>query len=66
MFTVCMKTDNAAFADYGTGAELARILRKLADELEPASGRDLLELDQGALHDANGNGVGHWTYDGRR
>jgi hypothetical protein len=50
-----LKMDNAAFEDCGHGAELARILRKLAKQVETwpgAQGFSLLALD------INGNRIG--------
>lgn len=58
MFTLKIETMNAAFAE-DPGAELARILRGIADrarDLGPPLG------DRGAIHDANGNTVGTWRY----
>jgi len=55
MFTLKIETDNAAFSD-GRGAELARILRKLADKIEDADARG----DKGKVMDYNGNSVGTW------
>lgn len=56
--TVAIASDNAAFDD-GTGGadELARILRKLADDLEndPSAGTS-------RLYDLNGNLVGAATF----
>lgn len=63
-FLVTVATGNAAFCDPGTGdpdplhrhAELARILRGLADRLEDGP----LEAGEAiTLRDLNGNGVGH-------
>lgn len=45
---------NAAFADGLFEAEAARILRKVADEVE--AGKDC-----GVMHDVNGNRVGEWS-----
>jgi hypothetical protein len=50
--TITIKTDNAAFQDGNKDAEVARILRALADKI--ASGR----IHLGELHDINGNKVG--------
>ncbi len=54
MFTLKIKTDNAAFEDEGANNEIARILRALAKRLE--DGQD----DRGLLNDLNGNHVGEW------
>lgn len=65
MFTVKINTRGAAFTvesnDETNGApqpgpELARLLRRLADELE-----DRTTAGRGALIDANGNDAGTWT-----
>ena len=52
MFRLEISTDNAAFADDIT-AEVARILRGLADRMEHASPDEFYPL-----RDANGNEVG--------
>jgi hypothetical protein len=51
-FTVTINTDYAAFED--RNAELARILRRLADRLDEG-------LEHGRLLDFNGNMVGRWA-----
>lgn len=53
MFTLNFATDNAAFAD-GREAEIARILRELADKIADGD-RDDMNL---SIFDANGNSVG--------
>ena len=55
-FTVEIKTENAAFSD-GCEPELARILQRLAKELEYTC---LATGDEGPLIDFNGNKVGRW------
>lgn len=65
MFTLTMETDNAAFCDddegghneAARGAEVARILRWIAERVE--RGNNL----SGAFRDANGNKVGTYTFD---
>jgi len=52
MFTLKVKTDNAAFSD-NLGGELARILRDVAARLERSTC-----YDAAILHDVNGNTVG--------
>jgi hypothetical protein len=52
-FTLKFKTDNAAFGDGAGAAEVARILRDVADKV--ANGRDY-----GSVQDINGNTVGDW------
>lgn len=56
MFTLKIRTDNAAFheGDMGEGEELARILHKLADALPAGSPAE------GKVRDSNGNTVGEW------
>lgn len=51
MYTVTIKTDNAAFED-DMGYEIARILRQLADRVERGEEGDII------LRDVNGNRVG--------
>jgi hypothetical protein len=56
MITITIRTDNAAFEGGASaaGAEVARILRKLANDME----RYALKYDRWVLHDANGNTIG--------
>lgn len=54
MFRLRIETSNAAFADGDASAELARILRDIADKLEAGSTR-------GRAIDYNGNAVGDWS-----
>ena len=58
--TVKVRMDNAAFSD-GPGAELARILREVADEVEGGL-HDASQVRHGpwevSLRDTNGNRVG--------
>lgn len=55
--TIKIKTDNAAFED-NTGGEIARILRRYADEI------DGMEPEEAKLLDYNGNTVGSVTITG--
>jgi hypothetical protein len=57
-FTIEIDLSNAAFDD-APMSELARILRKIADDLE--SGRVELTYDRRPIRDANGNTVGHFA-----
>jgi len=59
MFTLKIATDNAAFADGNGPAELARILRAVADRLES----DLYNRTE-AVRDGNGNKVGSFEVRG--
>jgi len=63
MFTLTIRTDNAAFVDPdgapAPGYELATILRRLAGQLENAS-----DGDHGTVRDSNGNTVGKWELEG--
>ena len=54
MFTVTIKTDNAAFGDH-TVNEVARILREVADRIETDGDE---RRDGLTLRDVNGNTVG--------
>ena len=60
MFKLTIKTDNAAFEDDPT-AEVARILRALADRMEGASSDEAY-----LIHDINGNRVGQAAFTGHR
>jgi hypothetical protein len=62
--TIKIDMDNAAFHEQPEqGAEVTRILTKLAGELE---GYIFKELPQGGfLHDANGNFCGAWRVTGK-
>ena len=55
-FSLYINCDNAAFEDNGCGAEIARILRRLASKLDGISEFD--DLPSIALMDDNGNKVG--------
>lgn len=64
MFKVEFDTDNDAFG-VTPEAEIARILRKLADRVEYGAsfddnGRPV--ADRGAVLDVNGNSVGRWMF----
>jgi hypothetical protein len=56
--SIKVKTDNAAFED-SPCAEVARILRDLADKLENFAPRGGLPKEPCNLRDINGNTVGH-------
>lgn len=58
MFKLEIETGNAAFDDAPL-LEVARILRKLADEAEQSDGAD---HGGGVIRDANGNRVGKWSF----
>jgi hypothetical protein len=60
-FKLGIETGNAAFADGNAPAEVARILRNLADRIE---GRACLP-DSVRLFDSNGNTVGFAQLGGR-
>lgn len=60
-FLLRIECDNAAF-EQCSGAEVARILRSLAEQIEG----DSLECGIGKLRDINGNQVGKWTVVGER
>lgn len=55
MFTMTFKTENAAFADGDMAAEVARILKEVAAQIEFGAQMS------GTVRDANGNRVG--TYE---
>ncbi len=57
-FTLTIECDNAAFED-DAGAEVARILRDAADDLD---GDMMAETGSANLRDINGNIVGRWIY----
>ena len=62
MFHVILKCDNAAFSDGALAGEIARILRKLADNVDKNLGN---ADDDGKLIDHNGNTVGKWEFEYR-
>lgn len=55
--TIEISTDNAAFEDCA-GSELARILRKVANEVDDWPGANSLSI---GLRDINGNKVGTFS-----
>lgn len=55
-FTVMISTDGAAFEDDPT-PELARILRRIADDMEQGREYDMFQT----IHDVNGNDVGRYA-----
>lgn len=58
MFKLTMDTDNAAFEDGYKTEEIARILRRIAENVENG------ETDNsGVAMDINGNIVGGWSID---
>lgn len=52
---IVMRTENAAFTGGNARAEVARILREVADKIEEG------DRDEGRCMDVNGNGVGTWS-----
>jgi hypothetical protein len=60
-FTIDMDCGNAAFDDANRDFEVARILRKLADDLE--DGRVNANGERKYLRDINGNFVGYARYE---
>lgn len=60
-FTVDIWTGNAALNGEDAADELARILRRLADEAELGAPRNGSEIRP--LLDVNGNRVGTWAWD---
>lgn len=60
IFRVYFDTNNAAF-EPSNGAEIARILRDIADKIET---HDVRPDDCGPIRDANGNRVGSWIATG--
>lgn len=57
MFTLKISTANDAFDN--ESQEIARILRKIAGDLEKVRGRTLTK-DGDVIRDINGNTVGKW------
>lgn len=55
MFTMTLKTDNAAFEGEALKHEVARILREVANLVEGGAG-------VGICRDINGNRVGNFNY----
>lgn len=61
MLTIHIKTGNAAFSDGHYAAEVCRILRDVANDIEetrPFPGKH-------AIRDINGNTVGFWEENGK-
>jgi len=57
-FEMKLKSDNAAFFNYGDAAsEITRLLRRVADRIENPG------HEYGSLNDINGNVVGDWWFD---
>lgn len=50
--TIHIKTDNAAFVEFGERPEVARILREIADKIEQYHNPEV-------IMDINGNRCGH-------
>lgn len=61
-FSLEMDLDNAAFAD-DPGAEVARILRDIADKVTRGQGFTIGDATGTPIRDANGNRVGTWFAD---
>jgi len=57
---ISINCDNGAFDDYNAGAEIARILRSLANAfgVNVAARREIDDMDGTKIMDANGNKVG--------
>ncbi len=55
-FTLSLSLNNSAFSDQNNGAEVARILRKIANNIEESN---LQDGDKDNLRDVNGNLVGY-------
>lgn len=62
-FTIRVDTDSAAFIDNG-GAELARILRRIADDVDSITIPIAATIKTQRIVDVNGNRVGGWRWDG--
>lgn len=61
-FKLTIRTDNAAFTDAG-GAELARILRRIADDVQDFQLPLTVNIKTQQMLDSNGNRVGGWSWD---
>ena len=62
-FNLKIATGNAAFSGDDHGAEIARILRLVAQRIEYAG--SLPEGMDGTVSDLNGNHCGYWTAEAR-
>lgn len=60
-FKCNLSMDNAAFDDPD---ELARVLRRIADEVTTGVGRQ--SVGEYPVRDINGNSIGVWTISGKR
>lgn len=57
-FRLEVDCDNAAFADEPF-TELAAVLRRVADRLDNARGREFTDFEFSGVRDTNGNRCGH-------
>lgn len=64
-FSLKLDCENAAFADGRRRYEIARILRRLADQIENVPLPNNQRID-GRLFDVNGNSCGTWEAKPRR
>ncbi len=65
MFQLEIETNGAAFED-DCPAELARLLRELAERIESIVRHNALGEYSGGLRDLNGNTVAHWSIEQKR
>lgn len=61
-FSLEIEMGNAAFSD-DPGAEVARILRDIADKVTRGAGFAVGDATGTPIHDVNGNRVGTWFAD---
>lgn len=60
-FRLTIRTNSAAFVDAG-GAEVARILREIADSVDGLTFPLVVEIKTQSVFDVNGNRVGGWAW----
>lgn len=61
IFKLTIRTDNVAFTDAG-GSELARILRRIADDVQDFTLPLEVNIKTQSMLDINGNRVGGWSW----
>ena len=61
-FKIAFDTDNAAFEDDNGPHEIARVLRRIADDFEAGRNGKLPDGIPASIRDINGNCIGEWKW----